>query len=121
MRRSSLGHAEDGHHVDRVAEGAHALDHVVHAHQVGLLALTFFASLFFMRRHPAARWAVAGFALSHVLVIAIETTGVVTLRKGLASITHVLLFIIAVSLVFDVRDATMYLYYLATGHPAFGG
>ncbi len=114
---------------------------------LGLLALTFLASLAFVRHHVPARVAAAGFAASHALVIAIEQGGVTTLRTGLVSVTHVigwtpvlvalvraapasdprtaygvwcrmLLAIVAIALVFDYRDAVAFLYHQATGHPA---
>ena len=117
---------------------------------LGLLLVTFLASLLFVRNHPAARWALAGFAVSHSLVIGLEALDVAVMRKGLVSITHIigwtpalialvrtipktewgtpfgvwcraLTFIIAVSLVFDVRDAIAYLTYFAQGHPVFAG
>jgi hypothetical protein len=110
------------------------------------LALTFASSLFFVRRHPAARWAAGGFVLSHVVVAAIELGTTVDLRIGLVSLAHVvcwapalvmlvrelpatsaetryglwcrvLLGVIAVAFVFDLRDAGMFLYYRITGHP----
>jgi hypothetical protein len=113
-----------------------------------LLALTFAASLLFVRRHAAARWALLGFAVSHLIVVVLQAGGLATMRTGLVSLSHVigwspvlvilaralpasparsayrvwcgmLLGIIGISLIFDVRDASMYLYHLATGHPVF--
>ena len=112
-----------------------------------LVVLSFLSSLFFVRRHWAARIAIGGFALSHVLVVLIELGGVATLRTGLVSVTHVigwapvwivlarelpaakrdsrygtwcrvLLAVISVCLIFDFRDAGMYVYYQLAGHPA---
>ena len=116
---------------------------------LGLLVLAFVGSLFFVREHRAARWALVGFATSHLLVVGIEMLDLAVMRKGLVSVTHVigwapvlfvliralqnaparsaygmwcraLGFIIAVSLIFDLRDAVMYLYYALTGHAVFG-
>ena len=116
---------------------------------LGLLAMTFLASLAFVRHHVPARWAAGGFLVSHLLVVAIELGELATVRTGLVSLTHVvgwtpafvvllrslpessartaygtwcraMLGIIGVALVFDLRDAGAYLYHLATGHPAFG-
>jgi len=113
---------------------------------LGLLVLSFLASLFFVRRHRAARWVAGGFMFSHLLVVLIEVADLVTLRTGLVSVTHVLgwtpalvavvrdlprapvrsrygawcrviVFFIGASLIFDVRDAVMYFYYQLAGHP----
>ncbi len=115
---------------------------------LGLLTLTFAASFLFVRRHAAARWALLGFAVSHIIVVVLQAGGLATMRTGLVSLSHVmgwspvlvilvrevadaparsayrvwcwmLLSIIGVSLIFDLRDAAMYLSYLATGHPVF--
>lgn len=114
---------------------------------LGFLLLSFLASLFFVRHHPAARVVAIGFAVSHVLVIGIEASEVTRLTKGLVSLTHTIgwtpalfvmlrelgrtetmtrygwwcrqiLFVLVVALVFDYRDAAMYLYYQFTGHSA---
>jgi hypothetical protein len=111
---------------------------------LAFLALTFAASLFFVRRHPAARWAAGGFVLSHLVVAAIEFA--TDVRVGAVSLAHVicwtpalvmlarelpvtstetryglwcrvLLGVIALAFVFDLRDAGMFLYYRITGHP----
>jgi len=114
---------------------------------LGFLVLTFLASLFFVKAHVAARIALAGFVVSHALVIAIEQGELLPLSKGLVSVTHAIgwtpalvamlrelgrserrtrygwwcrqmLFVLVVALIFDYRDAGMYLYYRLTGHPA---
>jgi hypothetical protein len=113
------------------------------------LAATFLASLAFVRRHPPARWAIAGFAASHLVLVVIGAAELATIRTGLVSLAHsvcwapvlvvlilalpgtpprsaygiwcrMLIAIIAIALVFDVRDAAMYLYYQWAGHPALG-
>ncbi len=114
---------------------------------LGLLALSFVASLAFVRRHPAARVVALGFLGSHVTVALLDGADLAVMRTGLVSLLHVvfwtpaavallralpsaapgspfgiwsrlLLGIIAVAFVFDLRDAGMYLYYQASGHPA---
>lgn len=113
---------------------------------LAFLGLTFASSLFFVRRHPAARWAAGGFVLSHAVVAVIEFGGMTDVRIGVVSLAHVvcwtpalvmlarelratsietryglwcrvLLAVIAVAFVFDLRDAGMFLYYRITGHP----
>jgi len=114
---------------------------------LGFLAISFLASLFFVRDRPAARAVAIGFAVSHVLVIGIEASEVTRLTTGLVSLTHAIgwtpalfvmlrepgrtepmthygwwsrqmLFVLVAALIFDYRDAGMYLYYQLTGHPA---
>ena len=109
---------------------------------------TYLASLLFVRQHAAARWVFAGVVASHAMVAAIEFGELAVLRKGLVSLTHVLGWtpalvvmlrelarvpgdtrygiwcrvlvpVMAIALVFDYRDAGMYLYYWWSDHPAF--
>ena len=100
---------------------------------MGILFPTFLASLFFLRRSTEARVAVAGFVLSHVpmmLDLFPVTVGVVGLmhllcwspalvllakrrpnvpsRSPFGLWVHAMLFVIAVSLAFDLRDALLY-------------
>ncbi len=100
---------------------------------LGILFPCFLASLLFLRRSPEARFAAGGFVLSHVPMIfpLFEVTvGVVGLMHllcwGPAAIllarrqpkvelktpfgawVHMMLFVIAVSLAFDLRDALLY-------------
>lgn len=117
---------------------------------LGFLVLTFLTSIVFVRRHPAARWALGGFVASHVLVVVIEASDLAVVRRGLVSLLHVLCWapallplvaaaraatdeprfrawcwtlvgVIAVAFVFDLRDGISYLYHLASGHPALAG
>lgn len=116
---------------------------------LGLLVATFLASLRFVGRHPAARWAIGGFVVSHALVAFIELAGPFTLRFGIVSCTHLIgwtpallrlrrelrptaigtgygawvrlmMLVITVAFVFDLRDAGMLIYYVLSGHPALG-
>lgn len=113
---------------------------------LGALAVTSLSSAFFWRRGTAPRVALGGFVASHLLLVVLGLAGF-TIRTGLVSLAHVLcwaaipfalwpvvrssatgepyglwaralLFLIGVSLVFDVRDAVAFLYFHATGHPA---
>jgi len=100
---------------------------------LGILFPSFLASLFFLRRSPEARFAAGGFVLSHlpmVFRLFDVTVGVVGLMHllcwGPAAIllakrrptvelkspfgawVHAMLFVLAVSLAFDLRDALLY-------------
>lgn len=112
------------------------------------MILTYLASLFFVRRERGARWVIVGVIASHSLVAVLELGEFATMRKGLVSLTHVLCWtpalvavarglaatsretrygvwcrllvaVMTIALIFDARDAGMYLYYWITGHPVF--
>jgi hypothetical protein len=100
---------------------------------MGVLFPTFLASLFFLRRSTEARVAAGGFILSHVPMmldlfqVTVGVVGVmhlvcwspalVLLTKKRPSVglqspfglwVHAMLFVISVSLAFDLRDALLY-------------
>lgn len=101
---------------------------------LGAMLLANLASVFFVRRHVPARWVLGAFVVSHVWIGLIEATGIFTVQGGLVSLGHIvvwapaiyallgsgtqirerspfglwagcMLFFYGVSLVFDVRDA----------------
>jgi hypothetical protein len=100
---------------------------------MGILFPVFLASLFFLRRSPEARFAAGGFVLSHVpMMIHLfdVTVGVVGLmhlvcwspaavllarrqpkvdpKTPFGLWVHAMLFVLVVSLAFDLRDALLY-------------
>lgn len=117
---------------------------------LGFLLMTFLSSLFFVRHHAAARWAIAGFVASHVIVFSIDASGLAVVRRGLVSLFHVLCWapalpllvisalrdadypryrvwcgvlvaVIAIAFIFDLRDTASYLYHAVNEHPALAG
>lgn len=109
---------------------------------LGFLALTFFASAIFVWNHAPARWVLAGFIASHVAAAPIENSEDMVLRAGLVSLLHlvfwtpglvallsnqpdikptsaygiwasILLFVYAVAFTFDIRDAIVWLLFMA--------
>ncbi|NEO87653.1 MAG: hypothetical protein F6J87_25850 [Spirulina sp. SIO3F2] len=56
---------------------------------LGFLVSTFVAALFFVMHHAAARWAIAGFILSHIVVYLLSASKTYTLRRGMVSLLHV--------------------------------
>ncbi|MEK6237068.1 MAG: hypothetical protein N2C14_20355 [Planctomycetales bacterium] len=111
---------------------------------LGFLVLTILSSVFFAWDRVPPRWVLGGFILSHVVVFFLSVREHFTLRRGVVSITHVvcwspgwvavimdlfarglgdayggwslvLVLVIAVSFLFDLRDAGTYLQWLAAG------
>lgn len=111
---------------------------------LGFLVVTCLASVFFVYEHTPARWVLAGFVVSHIIVFILSATKHITLRIGMVSLNHLvcwtpglistitdvqgrdasvpyavwsylLIFAVSVSFLFDLRDAGTYLYYLITG------
>ena len=105
---------------------------------LGALLPTHLASVFFVRNHMAARWVLGGFFLSHLWLTIVEVTGAFTVHGGLVSLGHiifwspaiyalyryrpeikfpsaygfwacVMLFIYGVSMIFDFRDAVIWI------------
>jgi len=105
---------------------------------LGLLSLTFLASIFFVWHHIEARWVLGSFIASHVVTAAIDTQTDIVVLAGLVGLIHfvcwlpallVLLarspflsqrsafgvwsaaitIVILISFYFDVRDAGIYL------------
>ena len=100
---------------------------------LGILFPSFLASLFFLRRSPEARFAAGGFVLSHLpmifqlfdvtvggvglmhlvcwgpaLILLAQRRPKVELTTAFGAWVHAMLFVIAVSLTFDLRDALLY-------------
>lgn len=112
---------------------------------LGFLALSFLASLAFVRTERTARIVLASFVASHLGLVVLGLAGV-TIRTGLVSLAHIVAWtpgliallrtipttesgsrfglwcrtvaaVIIVAFVFDLRDAGSYLYHHAVGHP----
>ena len=69
----------------------------------GLMAVHL-SSLLFVRRHVAARWVFGGFALSHVLIVYVEATGLFAMVSGMISLEHVLTFIPGLIAIYVTRN-----------------
>jgi len=109
-----------------------------------LLVVAFLTAIFFVFAHLPARWVLGGFIVSHVIVYMLSVAKNYVLRAGMVSMLHVICwspglvvslldwderavggpyqawsyFIIAViviAFVFDIRDATRYVYYYTHG------
>ena len=105
---------------------------------LGVLLPAHLASVFFLRDHIAARWVLGGFFCSHLWLTIVEVTGAFTVQGGLVSLGHIIfwspaiyalyryrseirlpsvygiwactmLFVYAVSMAFDVRDAAIWI------------
>ncbi|MEL6728889.1 MAG: hypothetical protein AAFP81_07205 [Pseudomonadota bacterium] len=105
---------------------------------LGAMLLTNLAAVFFVRKHVAARWVLGAWLFSHAWIAIVEGTGVYTVQGGLVSLGHIIvwapaiyalyryraeiklpsvygiwaslmLFFYGVSLIFDVRDAFIWL------------
>ncbi len=105
---------------------------------LGAMLLANAASVFFVRKHLAARWVLGAFIVSHAWIAILEITELYTVQGGLVSLGHIIvwtpaiiallryrseialpsaygiwacmmLLFYAVSLVFDVRDAFIWL------------
>ena len=55
---------------------------------LGLLVATVLSSICFLGNSNAARWVLAGFVVSHLLVFVLSVLPKVTLRVGMVSLTH---------------------------------
>ena len=105
---------------------------------LGLLVATVLSSVCFFGNSNAARWVLAGFAISHLLVFVLSILPTMTLRVGMVSLTHLacwtpgyllaiaqlpshfptttyevwtvaIVVVISISFGFDVRDGSRYL------------
>ena len=105
---------------------------------LGAMLLTNLAALLFIRKHVAARWVLGAWLFSHAWIAILEYTGAYTVQGGLVSLGHIIvwapaiyalyryrdeirlrsaygiwaslmLFFYAVSLIFDFRDAFIWL------------
>ncbi|MEO2031476.1 MAG: hypothetical protein ABGZ35_05275, partial [Planctomycetaceae bacterium] len=111
---------------------------------LSLLVLVSLCSVFFIRSFSPARWFLGGFVVSHLVVFLLPVIVSFTMRRGFVSLVHLicwtpgliaiivdikgrqdsnpyeiwsyaLITIISISFLFDLRDATTFLYFLATG------
>lgn len=102
------------------------------------MLITNLAAVFFVRKHVAARWVLGAWLFSHAWIAILEGTGAYTVQGGLVSLGHIvvwapaiyalyrhrgeiklpsaygiwaslMLFFYGVSLIFDVRDAFIWL------------
>jgi len=105
---------------------------------LGVLLPAFLASVFFVRDHIAARWVLGGFFCSHLWLTIVEVTGAFPVQGGLVSLGHIVFWspgiyalyhyrseirlpsaygiwacimslVFAVSMVFDIRDAAIWI------------
>ncbi|MEM6652106.1 MAG: hypothetical protein AAF582_05860 [Pseudomonadota bacterium] len=105
---------------------------------LGVMLITNLAAVIFVRKHVAARWVLGAWLFSHAWIALLEGTGVYTVQGGLVSLGHIIvwapaiyalyryrsqielpsaygiwaslmLFFYGVSLIFDVRDAFIWL------------
>ncbi len=105
---------------------------------LGVLLPANLASVFFVKNHVAARWVLGGFVCSHLWLTIVEVTGAFSVQGGLVSLGHiifwspaiyalyryrseiklpsaygiwacVMLFVYGVSMIFDIRDATIWI------------
>jgi hypothetical protein len=105
---------------------------------LGVLLPTFLASVFFVKEHMAARWVLAGFVCSHLWLTVVEVTDAFPVQGGLVSLGHIVFwspaiyalyryrseiklpsaygiwacmmsFVFAVSMIFDIRDAAIWI------------
>ena len=105
---------------------------------LGVLLPANLASVFFVRNHVAARWVLGGFFCSHLWLTIVEVTGAFVVQGGLVSLGHiifwspaiyalyryrseiklpsaygiwacVMIFVYGVSMIFDVRDAAIWI------------
>ncbi|MEO0962193.1 MAG: hypothetical protein AAFY01_07185 [Pseudomonadota bacterium] len=105
---------------------------------LGVLLPTFLASVFFVKKHMAARWVLGGFFCSHLWLTIVEVTGAFTVQGGLVSLGHIVFWspafyalyrhraeinlpsaygiwacmmslVFAVSMIFDIRDAAIWI------------
>lgn len=105
---------------------------------LGVLLPANLASVFFVRNHVAARWVLGGFFCSHLWLTLVEVTGAFVVQGGLVSLGHiifwspgiyalyryrseielpsaygiwacVILVVYGVSMIFDVRDAAIWI------------
>jgi hypothetical protein len=106
---------------------------------LAVLVTTFLCSAIFAGQHRAARWALGGFVVSHLIVLALSLAKSFTLRIGIVSLTHVtcwtpglvlavvevlnggangfyefwlyaIIVVTSISFLFDLRDAGGYLF-----------
>eukprot|EP00439_Symbiodinium_sp_Y106_P087752 s1_g288.t1 len=106
---------------------------------LGVLLPANLASVFFVKNHVAARWVLGGFFCSHLWLTIVEVTGAFVVQGGLVSLGHiifwspaiyalyhyrseiklpsaygiwacVMLVVYGVSMIFDIRDASIWLY-----------
>ncbi|MFT7639236.1 MAG: hypothetical protein ACI9G1_000967 [Pirellulaceae bacterium] len=106
------------------------------------LVLAFLAAGCFVYTHVPARWVLGGFVLSHVIVFVLSVAKNYVLRHGMVSLLHVVCWapglvfsmldiegrqdwgtyriwsytitaVIIVAFIFDIRDASRYLYSLS--------
>ena len=102
------------------------------------MLITNLAAVFFVRKHVAARWVLGAWLFSHAWIAILEGTGAYAVQGGLVSLGHIIvwapalyalyryrsemklpsvygvwaslmLFFYGVSLIFDVRDAFIWL------------
>ncbi|MEM6411103.1 MAG: hypothetical protein AAF683_06175 [Pseudomonadota bacterium] len=105
---------------------------------LGGMMIANLASLFFIKNHIAARWVAGAFVVSHAWVAVLEGTGIYAVQGGQVSLGHiifwapaiyalyryrdeirlpsaygiwacVMIFFYSVSLVFDIRDAAIWI------------
>ena len=105
---------------------------------LGSMLLTMVSSVFFMRRHIAARWVLAAFVIGHAWIGVAEGFGMFAVKGGMVSLGHIviwapaiyalianrdqitlpspygvwacaMLFFYSVSLIFDIRDAAIWI------------
>ena len=105
---------------------------------LGAMLVTNLAAVFFVSKHVAARWVLGAWLFSHAWIAILEGTGAYTVQGGLVSLGHIIvwapaiyalyryrseiqlpsaygiwaslmLFFYGVSLIFDVRDAFIWL------------
>ncbi len=111
---------------------------------LAVLVATFLSSAVFVPDHHPARWILGGFIASHLLVIALSVSKNFTLRIGIVSLTHVacwtpglvraivdvqgrglstsyglwlyaIIIVVAISFLFDLKDAGNYIRHFAAG------
>ncbi|MEO1027956.1 MAG: hypothetical protein AAFX02_02750 [Pseudomonadota bacterium] len=105
---------------------------------LGAMMIANLSSIFFIKRHIAARWVFGALILSHSWIAILEITGLYAVKGGQVSLGHILfwspaiymlikfrsemkfpsayaiwasimLFFYGVSLVFDIRDAAIWI------------
>ncbi len=111
---------------------------------LGILVCVCLCSAFFLSNHAPARWVLGGFVASHLIVFGLAAAQLFTMRRGVVSMLHIICWapglvasivdaearsadrlyatwsysviaVLAISFLFDLRDAGTYSYFLISG------